>query len=407
MLIAPPLRALPVFRSVEGGAQFFERAHPPAETLRRVWPHLHRFGVTRLARQTDLDRVGIPTWAAFRPNAKSLASAQGKGLDDASACVSAAMEALEVAVAENPDCIARIASADELDAGKDSWFNPERLLPFGTSFDPSLEITWFLGEDMRTRLPIWVPGDAVDLDGERSELKGICKSTNGLASGNTRDEALFHALCELIERDATTLWSLAPLSAAGASCFAPDRLGDPSVDRLAAEIDRAGLRLRLFNQTSDLGIPVVMAVVGPKDGAGASELDVAAGYGAHPVAARAAIRAITEAAQSRITSIAASRDDIHSASFKGTATTSAQSLLDSAPGAEPPTDSTRNRSLPALISNVTSSLAARQCGVVAVDLVATTVPFHVVKVLSGDLEDRDANINWRPGWRSFDVLSPR
>lgn len=406
MHIAPPLRALPVFRN-EGGAQFFERAYSPAETLRRVWPHLPRFGVTRLARQTDLDRVGIPCWAAFRPNAKSLASAQGKGLDDASACVSAAMEALEVAVAENPDCIARMATADELISARDAWFNPERLLPFGTPFDPALEITWFLGEDALTKLPIWVPGDAVDLDGGRSDLKGICKSTNGLASGNTRDEALFHALCELVERDATTLWSLVPLASSSASCFAPEQLGEPAVDRLAGEIDGAGLRLRLFNQTSDLGVPVVMAVVGPKIGAGASELEVAAGYGAHPLAARAAIRAITEAAQSRVTSIAASRDDIHSASFNSTATSSSLTLLDSTPLADPPLDSTRSRLLSGLIASVLASLAARNCGVVAVDLVATALPFHVVKVLSGDLEDRDANINWRPGWRSFDVLSPR
>jgi len=407
MHIAPPLRALPVFRSAEGGAQFFERAYAPAETLRRVWPHLHRFGVTRLARQTDLDRVGIPCWAAFRPNSKSLASAQGKGLDDASACVSAAMEALEVAVAENPDCIARLATANELDEGKDSWFDPERLLPFGVPFDPAHEVTWFLGEDLLTKLPIWVPGDVVDLDSERSELKGICKSTNGLASGNTRDEALFHGLCELVERDATTLWSLAPLSSSSASCFAPASLRDSIVDRLAADIDRAGLRFQLFNQTSDLGIPVVMAVVGPQDSGGASALDLAAGYGAHPIAARAAIRAITEATQSRITSIAASRDDIHSASFKSTVTTSAQSLLDSEPLAEPPSDSARSRSLRGLITNVVSLLAERDCGVVAVDLVATALPFHVVKLVSGDLEDRDANLNWRPGWRSFDVLSPR
>lgn len=407
MHIAPPLRALPVFRSVEGGAQFHERAYPPAETLRRVWPHLHRFGITRIARQTDLDRVGIPCWAAFRPNSKSLASAQGKGLDDASACVSAAMEALEVAVAENPDCIARIASAEELDAAKDSWFNPERLLPFGTTFDPSLKITWFLGEDLLTKLPIWIPGDTVDLDGERGELKGICKSTNGLASGNTRDEALFHALCELVERDATALWSLKPLASAGTSCFAPETLEDPTVNRLADEIARAGLRLRLFDQTSDLGVPVIMAVVGPQAGAGASELEVAAGYGAHPVAARAAIRAITEAAQSRVTSIAASRDDIHSASFNSTVTLSAQSLLDCDAIARPPSNSTRSRTLPGLITSVLSSLAARRCGVVAVDLVIDGLPFRVVKVLSRDLEDRDANINWRPGWRSFDVLSPR
>src|SRR3546814_6638140 len=31
-------------------------------------------------------------------------------------------------------------------------------------------------------------------------------STNGLASGNHRLEAISHALCEVVERDATALW---------------------------------------------------------------------------------------------------------------------------------------------------------------------------------------------------------
>jgi hypothetical protein len=32
------------------------------------------------------------------------------------------------------------------------------------------------------------------------------------------------------------------------------------------------------------------------------------------------------------------------------------------------------------------------------------LPATVVKVLSPDLEDRGANLNWRPGWRCFDAL---
>ena len=33
-------------------------------------------------------------------------------------------------------------------------------------------------------------------------------NTNGLASGNHRLEAMCHGLCEVVERDATTLWRL-------------------------------------------------------------------------------------------------------------------------------------------------------------------------------------------------------
>ena len=40
----------------------------------------------------------------------------------------------------------------------------------------------------------------------RQAAPTLNRSTNGLASGNTEEEAVFHALCELVERDATTLY---------------------------------------------------------------------------------------------------------------------------------------------------------------------------------------------------------
>ena len=63
-------------------SSYSDRVYPAAETLRRVWPYLSDHGITRVARQTGLDRVGISCWAAFRPNSRSLAGAQGKGLSD-------------------------------------------------------------------------------------------------------------------------------------------------------------------------------------------------------------------------------------------------------------------------------------------------------------------------------------
>ena len=41
----------------------------------------------------------------------------------------------------------------------------------------------------------------------------------------------------------------------------------------------------------------------------------------------------------------------------------------------------------------------------AVMLSDPTHPYAVVKILSADLEDRAANLNWRPGWRSFDAVA--
>jgi ribosomal protein S12 methylthiotransferase accessory factor len=55
-------------------------------------PFFRDLGITRVARQTGLDCIGIPCFAAIRPNAATLAVNQGKGTDDDAAEASAVME---------------------------------------------------------------------------------------------------------------------------------------------------------------------------------------------------------------------------------------------------------------------------------------------------------------------------
>ena len=403
-------RSLPDFEIIASDSLdtslYNDRILPAAESVRRVWPHLSELGITRVARQTGLDRLGIPCWAAFRPNSRHLAGSQGKGLTDAAACISAAMEAVEGAVAEAPAGIRRVASAGALTAAGEAWFNPERWLPYGTAFDTSNSITWIMGADLFDGTPRWLPADIVDMDGEHSEHQGVCKNTNGLASGNSVEEATFHALCELVERDATTLWGLVPEEGALATAIAPKDFGDPIIDGLVAQIIASGMRLRLFDQTSNLGIPVVMAVLGPAHSGGfVGELEVTAGYGAHPIAARATIRAITEAAQSRVTSIAASRDDIHSAAFDRAASDVNLRLLGATPSRPVPAGLPLGARLGQLTAAMVSALATSNVTATTVLLSDPAKPYAVVKILSADLEDRAANLNWRPGWRSFDRVA--
>ncbi|MEO7221019.1 MAG: YcaO-like family protein [Devosia sp.] len=385
---------------------YTDRTFPAAESVRRVWPHLAELGITRVARQTGLDRIGIPCWAAFRPNSHHLAGSQGKGLTDAAACISAAMEAVEGAVAEAPIGTRRRAAADELSAAGEAWFNPERWLPYGTAFDTTHPITWLSGTDLFNGVRRWLPLDIVDMEGERSELQGVCKNTNGLASGNDVDEAIFHALCELVERDATTLWGFIPEDAALLTAIAPEAFGDPIVDGLMAQITASGMRIRLFDQTSDLGVPVIMAVLGPEHHGGfIGELEVTAGYGAHPVAARAAIRAITEAAQSRVTSIASSRDDIHSAAFDRAASDVNLRLLAAMPARPVPAGLPLGTDLARLTAATLASLERGDVNATSIVLSDPEKPYAVVKILTADLEDRAANLNWRPGWRGFDAVA--
>ena len=80
------------------------RSCSAGETFQRVSPVLSRLGITRVAKQTSLDRIGVPVWCACTPNAKAIVIAQGKGIDDDAARTSAVMEAVERAVAASPAC---------------------------------------------------------------------------------------------------------------------------------------------------------------------------------------------------------------------------------------------------------------------------------------------------------------
>ena len=92
------------------------------------------------------------------------------------------MEAVEGAVAEAPAGERRRAAAVELDRAGEIWLDPVRWLPHGTVFDTEQQVTWLAGSDLQTGTRRWVPLDIIDMDGECSELSGVCKTTHGLAS---------------------------------------------------------------------------------------------------------------------------------------------------------------------------------------------------------------------------------
>ena len=53
----------------------------PNATLERVRPFMAVMGITRVANVTGLDTIGIPVVMVVRPNSRSLAVSQGKGLN--------------------------------------------------------------------------------------------------------------------------------------------------------------------------------------------------------------------------------------------------------------------------------------------------------------------------------------
>jgi YcaO-like protein with predicted kinase domain len=282
------------------------------ETVNRLRPHFSRLGIVRMAEVTGLDRIGIPVWMAVRPNSRTLAVSQGKGVSAAHARASAVMEAAEIAIAEDIPLISFAASRRELlDAGH-SVFDGRMLLMRGAD-EPGPDVAdyWLEGFDLLKQKPVFVPRELVSLDFTSARRSfHYCQSTDGLASGNCLLEAVIHGLCERVERDATELWRFQRDTGVQAHCVDPAVFADGSIDWLAERITAANFVLRLFNMTSDIGLPVFMATISPSTQHGTYlHFDLAAGYGCHLSPRVAAMRAITEAAQTRITNISGARDD--------------------------------------------------------------------------------------------------
>lgn len=286
------------------------RLRTPQETYDLVLPHLGALGITRVASQTGLDRVGLPVWCAYAPNAKAIVIAQGKGVDDTTARISAVMEAVERAIATNPACPRRLTSAAQLvSEGRRVHQLNSLIARHQLPVTETEEIFWVEGLDLLRSEAIWLPFDAIDFDRTRLNPR-FWQSSDGLASGNTADEAVLHGLLERIERDALALWSVSSARSRFLRRINPSQF-TPCLLAVFERIEKAGLQIALFDLTTDLQIPAVAALLAPQQlDKGVRYVEVTLGAGAGLTAEAATLRAMLEAVQSRMTFIAGARDDL-------------------------------------------------------------------------------------------------
>lgn len=385
-----------------GETGWSDRVCSPAETYARVSPFLADFGITRVARHTGLDRIGVPVWCAYTPNAKSIVVAQGKGLTDDEARTSAVMEALERVVAANPHADVVHTSASTLANARKRLDTLSCLVAAGRSPPRDDDhIPWVIGTDLLTGDSIHVPLDAVTLDRTLTDCT-YWQSSDGLASGNTLEEAYFHGLNERIERDAHVLWQVSGDRSRQSACIDPHSLGHPELSSIVASIEVAGFVLRLFDMTSDIGMPSFNALIAPAEILGSHKprfVDVNYGAGAHPSAERAMIRAITEAVQSRMTFISGSRDDIYPPVYNQALPQELRNLLNAVPAIEPKTYGCGEGR-----SNGDTLDALKQLDlgpVIAVPLSAPGWPFAVAKILVPQLENPEGSRARRFGPRAL------
>ena len=287
------------------------RAASPDETLQRIKPLLARMGITRIANLTGLDRVGIPVVSVMRPNSRSLSVSQGKGIDLAAAKVSGAMEAIESFHAENIEHPLRLASYRDMVAWGYRVVDIERLARIKDSrFHANLPLLWIEGRDIVSGEAKWLPYETVHASYTLPLPAGsgcFVASTNGLASGNSTLEAVSHAIAEIIERDANTLWNRTSDAARSRTRIDLDSIDSDLCRTMIDRLHQAGLAVAAWDITSDIGVPAFYALIVDRR----SELaHSGAGAGAHPAREVALLRALTEAVQVRVNYIAGARDDL-------------------------------------------------------------------------------------------------
>jgi YcaO-like protein with predicted kinase domain len=287
----------------------------PSASLQR------RFGVTRIARVTGLDRTGVEVACAIRPQGHVLQVSNGKGRTLAEAARGALCEAAELWAAEHPDPVRLVWGSEEELArhlGRARvWgahlFEEEALWPEG------VRSSWSPARELPSGAEVLVPASAVYCPPPEGPYLGpatVTWTSNGLAAHPRLARAQVHALLEACERHLLAL--------ALPEGFTPDVLGRFGLSHREVQQLAPGVARRVA-QLATRGFQVVLLLPSPGRAQGAVQLPLAAALlfdeeeGPHPVTAGYACRltvqsaleaALLEAAQSRLTDIHGAREDI-------------------------------------------------------------------------------------------------
>ncbi|MFH1158622.1 MAG: YcaO-like family protein [Pseudomonadota bacterium] len=296
-----------------------KRICPPKDTIARVMRLAPVMGITRLANITGLDTIGIPVYTAHRPNSRSLSVMQGKGYTHDAAKASALMEAVETWHAENMTLPLRFGSYAEL-CCKNKIADVSILPKFRDhAFTPHARIMWVEGDDLISGEKKFVPYEMVHMD-YRSPLPCghgcFTPSSNGLASGNDPLEALIHGICEVMERDATTLWQLKSRDRQNLDKVDISTITDTRCVDIIGRFRRAKTPVGIWDLTGDTGVPVFLCRILSEAPSDFSGIRPASGMGCHLSKNIALLRALTEAAQSRLAFISGVRDDLSRRDYK-------------------------------------------------------------------------------------------
>ncbi len=138
------------------------------------------------------------------------------------------------------------------------------------------EIEWVWGYSLTRKKPVLVPAVFTFLAFKSRASRFVNYDSNGLAAGNTLEEAILHGICEVVERDSALI-------------VMKNRMRVPEIDYpLSPKLVKLlnGAECRVFNFTLDIPVPVLGTMVGET-----------LAVGAHLDPDVALTRAVTEALQ--------------------------------------------------------------------------------------------------------------
>jgi len=263
-------------------------------------------GITRVTETTCLDRIGVPVFASIRPRAMpgSLCVSAGKGLTADEARIGAYMEAIELAYVEphrSQVQMFRGVAGDLLDAAA----RPEAIFELCpvTPISATTPLHCCHAFDIRTGEQVVVPAERVLYPILPRDGGGLFGSDgNGVASGNTLDEATLHGMAEVIERDVQSfMFPIEARSHRVDNATLPEPL-----KTLAARLDRDGFDLYIRYAPNVFELPYFTVGLIERG----VEFAGHRGDGLHPASSIAVTRAVCEAIQSRLTDIHGGRDDL-------------------------------------------------------------------------------------------------
>ena len=322
------------------------RVKPVEETVNFVDPLCKKIGVTRIADITDMDRLRIANYSATLPGTEDYIWVySGKGTTKLQAKASVMMECIERFCSLPRSWKKKFiyGSYDDLSKSHTVLHPNEVIEPLRLEYRNDMPMEFVEGSDLFTDEKILVPASLAlfRYSPQASAVDPFAfHHTNGLASGNVIEEAVCHSLCEVIERDATSLAELRAsaipfhilrqvhdslksdgyaLSSLSLNNFVDDPyvFADLNISELTpyhvlhdlvAKFSGAGIPLIIKDVTSDIGIPTFS--VSSVEWLSHNYGYLTEGYGTHPQSGIALVRAITELSQSRAANIHGARDDL-------------------------------------------------------------------------------------------------